>query len=175
MPPIISTRRLILRPFTLEDARPAFEVFEGHPDVWKYDPGYQRTYEQRAALIARYSMLNDPDSVGTLALTRKDDNLLIGYVGLQFYILPRDPLATPEVELYYKLGHDFWNQGFATEACQALVEFAFRKLRLKRLVTIASQENENSLRLMRRLGMSLEPAPAAWPNEIMGTLKNQYG
>ena len=100
------------------DADEAYAVLEGHPDVWKYDPGVQRTKEQRAEVIRKYAALNEPDGCGTLAIVLKNAGRLIGYVGLQLYVLPREPVATPEVELYYKLGRDYWGQGYATEACQ---------------------------------------------------------
>lgn len=172
MPSQLETERLILRPFTEDDLDAAYEMLEGHPDVWKYDPGFQRTREVRDAIIRKYIMTNDPDGVGTLAVVRKDTGALIGYVGLQFYILPREPLATPEVELYYKLGRQHWDQGFAIEACQRMLDWAFDDLRLHRIVTITDKNNEPSKRLMERLGMRIEPAPPEWPDDLTGTLEN---
>lgn len=171
MPPPLTTPRLLLRPFSEDDIPAAYAVFEGHPDVWKYDPGFQRTYEQRAEVIRHYAANNDLLGEGTLAVTLKDGTL-IGYVGLQLYILPAEPLATPEVELYYKLGRDWWRQGYATEACRRLIEFAFNEMRLVRIVTVTHKDNVASLRLMARLGMKLDTAPSAWPDDVIGILKN---
>lgn len=175
MPPPLETDRLHLRPFHSDDVAAAYTVFEGHPDVWKFDPGYQRTFEHRKALIEKYAATNEPDGVGTLAVVKKEDDQLIGYVGLQLYVLPRLPFATPEVELYYKLGRDHWGQGYAVEACRAMIRFAFDTMRLQRIVTVASQENEASVRLMRRLGMVIEPAPPEWEGDVIGTLPNDHG
>jgi len=171
MPPQIETARLSLRPFTLDDLDAAYAALEGHPDTWRYDPGYQRTREQRAALIQKYAAGNDPLGCGTLAVEVRATQALIGYVGLQLYILPREPLATPEVELYYKLDRAAWGQGYAAEACQALIGFAFGILRLSRVVTITAHDNLPSIRLLDRLGMRIEPAPAAWPGMVMATLE----
>ena len=172
MPHVIETSRLLLRPFTLDDVDAAYRVLEGHPDVWKYDPGFQRTREQRAAIIRRYSETNEPDGCGTLAVVEQHSQQVIGYVGLQLYILPREPFATPEVELYYKFGRDFWGYGYATEACQALIRFAFDELRLARLVTITQPTNTSSIMLLERLGMRIEAAPASWEDTVMATLDN---
>jgi RimJ/RimL family protein N-acetyltransferase len=62
VPPQIETNRLILRPFTLEDADAAYAALESHPDTWKFNPSFQRTREQRTAIIHKYAENNDPDS-----------------------------------------------------------------------------------------------------------------
>jgi RimJ/RimL family protein N-acetyltransferase len=173
MPPRTETSRLVLRPFTLDDVDAAYAALESHPDTWKFDPGYQRTRDQRAALIRKYAENNDPLECGTLAIELKATGTLIGYAGLQFYILPREPRATPEIELYYKLARDAWGHGYAAEACRALIGFAFDTLRLARIVTITHRENTPSIKLLERLGMRLEPAPAAWPGMLAATLENQ--
>jgi [ribosomal protein S5]-alanine N-acetyltransferase len=172
MPHAIETERLLIRPFTLDDIDAAYAIFEGHADVWKFDPGYQRTHEQRAALIHKYAEGNEQDGCGTLAITLKDTGALLGYVGLQLYVLPREPLATPEVELYYKLGRAYWGQGYATEACRALIRFAFDEMRLARIVTIAAAENMPSIKLLEALGMEIAPAPPSWAGSVTGTLQN---
>jgi RimJ/RimL family protein N-acetyltransferase len=174
MPPQLTTPRLILRPFTPEDIDEAYLVFESHPDVWKYDPGHARDYDQRAAIIIKYASLNDPKGEGTLAITLKEDGKLIGYVGLQLYILPTEPLATPEVELFYKLGREYWSQGYAYEACRTMLDYAFNQLRLKRIITVTARENNESIRLLTRLGMRVQDAPPAWAGDVIGILNNPY-
>ncbi len=172
MPHQLETERLVLRPFTMADVDDAYVMCEGHPDVWKYDPGFERTRAQRAAIIQKYVDTNDPDDCGTLAVVHKCSHHLLGYVGLQLYVLPREPFATPEVELYYKLGRDYWGQGYAIEACRAMIRFAFDQMRLLRIVTITDQQNTSSVHLLQRLGMRLEAAPPSWSGSLMATLDN---
>jgi RimJ/RimL family protein N-acetyltransferase len=172
MPRSLETKRLLLRPFTMDDVDAAYEVLEGHPDVWKYDPGYARTWEQRAGIIHQYTIMNAPDDVGTLAVTLRESGQLIGYVGLQLYVLPSEPLATAEVELFYKLGRTYWGQGYAAEACREMIRFAFEEMRLARIVTVTDRRNEPSIRLLRRLGMTMEEGPDGWPDSLLGVLHN---
>jgi RimJ/RimL family protein N-acetyltransferase len=172
MPPKIETLRLILRPFTPDDLDEAYDVFESHPDVWKYDPGHQRTREQRAAITMKYVSSNLVDGEGNLAVTLKEKGILIGYAGLQLYILPTEPIASPEVELFYKLGRPWWGQGYAKEACEGLLKYSFDELHLGRIVTVVSKDNEPSIRLMRKLGMKIENAPVSWPDDLIGILEN---
>jgi RimJ/RimL family protein N-acetyltransferase len=172
MPPRIETARLILRPFSPDDLDEAYDVFEGHPDVWKYDPGHQRTREQRDVITLNYAASNLVDGEGNLAVTLKDSGKMIGYVGLQLYILPSEPFATAEVEIFYKLGRLWWGEGYAYEACTALLGFAFSELRLHRVVTVVSRENVPSIRLMKKLGMKIEDAPPQWKNDLLGIIEN---
>jgi RimJ/RimL family protein N-acetyltransferase len=87
-------------------------------------------------------------------------------------VLPREPLATPEVELYYKLGREYWGQGYAAEACRAMIRFAFDEMRLARIVTITATENTPSIKLTQALGMRIDPAPPSWIGSMTGTLQN---
>ncbi len=172
MPHTLETERLLLRPYTEADIEPAYALLEGHPDVYRFDPGFARTREQRAALIRRHIADNHEDGEGTLAVTLKESGQFIGQAGLQLYILTWPPFATPEVELYYKLGRDFWGQGYAEEACRALIDFAFNTMHLLRLVTITQPDNRHSVRLLKRLGFSVAPGPANWHPEVMAILVN---
>ncbi len=174
MPPQLQTERLILRPFTEADCDDAYQVLEGHPDVWAFDPGHPRSREERATLIRRYAADNRQDGCGTLAVTLKDDGQLIGYVGLQLYVLPSEPLATAEVELYYKLGRAYWDQGYATEACREMLRFAFEYMRLARLVICPRRENRRSIRVLERLGSRFEQAPPKWAADVMAILDNDH-
>lgn len=172
MPHPLVTERLILRPYSEADIEAAYQLFEGHPDVYRFDPGFPRTREQRAASIRRHIADNQDDGEGTLAVTLKASGELIGQAGLQLYILPTPPFATPEVELYYKLGRAYWGHGYAEEACRALIDFAFNTMHLLRLITITQPDNDHSMRLLRRLGFALAPGPQAWSPAMMAVLVN---
>lgn len=172
MPPLLETERLLLRPYTEADLDAAFRLFEADPEVYRYDPGFARTPEQRAAIVRRLIADNEPDGEGTLAVTLKADGRLIGQAGLQLYVMPWSPFATPEMELYYKFGAAWWGQGYAFEACRALAGYAFREMNVLRLVTITHPDNIRSVRLLRRLGFAIGPAPAAWAPHVLAILTN---
>ena len=61
---------------------------------------------------------------------------------------------TPGIEVGWRLAHDFWGHGFATEAGNRALEFGFRELRLPEIVAHASVHNARSRRVMSKLGMS---------------------
>lgn len=172
MPTRLVSERLILRPFSEADIGPAYEIFETHPEVYRFDPGFVRTRDQRAAIVRRHIEQNEEDGEGTLAIILKQSCQIIGQVGLQLYILPWQPFATAEVELYYKLGREYWGQGYAQEACRALIQFAFEKMNLLRLVTISHPDNHNSIRLLQRLGFIIAPGPERWIPHVVAVLVN---
>ena len=169
--PVLQTERLILRPFTMNDLNEAFAVLEGHPDVWRYDPGRQRTLEERRDALQYRIWEYENKGISCLAITLKETGKLVGYAGLQLYLFEQGERTTPEVELFYKLGRYFWGKGYALEACAEVVRYAFEQLKLPRLVTWTHRDNERSIALLRRLDMRIKPAPG-YPEDVIAILDN---
>jgi RimJ/RimL family protein N-acetyltransferase len=170
--PTLETERLTIRLFTLDHLDAAHAMLDIHPDVWHFDPGYSRTREQRTIELQYRIWQYEREGFGQMAVILKNHNTLIGYVGLQTYILPTEPLATPEVEMFYKFGRDYWGQGYATEACRAMLRHAFEDLHLTRIVTVTHKDNANSIALLKRLGITIVAAPPKWADDVLGILEN---
>jgi hypothetical protein len=83
-------------------------------------------------------------------------------------------LATPEFGLFYAITPTLQGQGYATEAAQAMVDYAFQHLRLKRVVATTTYDNTASMGVMRKLGMRIERNPFSEPPwlQIVGVLDN---
>jgi RimJ/RimL family protein N-acetyltransferase len=83
-------------------------------------------------------------------------------------------LSTPEFGLFYAITPSFRGQGYATEAAQALVDYAFQYLRLKRIVATTTYENAASMGVMRKIGMHIAKNPYSEPPwlQIVGVLEN---
>ncbi len=93
------------------------------------------------------------------------DNELVGIVNLDginrmYYAIPQEDAGSTyislDVEVGYAFGKQFRGQGYATEACQAVIDYAFGILRIRRLVTPANSENKGSVALLKRLGYQLD-------------------
>ncbi len=169
---LIQTERLLLRPFTEDDAERLHALFDIHPDVWRFDGRFPRSLEQRRELL-RWRMHDyEHEGWGAIGVVAGAGGELIGQAGLQYWLcLQVDGTAVPEVELFYKLGRDYWGQGYATEAGRALLTYAFDHLHLSRVVSTAQRENARSVALMRRLGMTIADDPANLEN-VLGTLEH---
>ncbi|MEG4291216.1 GNAT family N-acetyltransferase [Microcoleus sp. C2C3] len=144
----IETARLYLRQFTPEDLDDLYRIYSD-PEIMKYLGGV-RTRE--ATEIAIHTMLKcwEENNFGMWALVHKIDRKMIGRCGLFFLD------KTPEVELGYTLDKAYWNQGLATEASFASLNYGFQILKLERIVAVARPENIASQRVMQKVGMKYE-------------------
>jgi RimJ/RimL family protein N-acetyltransferase len=82
------------------------------------------------------------------ALVEREADRVIGDVGFGFF----EP--TGDVELGYTLARDRWGRGYATEAASACLTVALRHLDVPRIVAVVDAENEASLRVAERIGMT---------------------
>jgi [ribosomal protein S5]-alanine N-acetyltransferase len=63
-----------------------------------------------------------------------------------------------EVEVGYRLRHDAWGQGFATEGARELVRYGFDTVGLLRIIGITDPDNLASQNVLRKCGL----ADAGW-------------
>ncbi len=82
----------------------------------------------------------------------------IGFVGLA---VPRfEAHFTPCVEIGWRLAFDQWGHGYATEAAIAAIRYGFDTQGFDEIVSFTASTNARSQAVMRRLGMSCQPADA---------------
>lgn len=93
---------------------------------------------------------------GLWALEVRSDGQFIGFTGLS---VPRfEAHFTPAVEIGWRLAVDAWGKGYAAEAARAALDYGFDKVDLDEIVSFTTTTNLRSQRLMRRLGMTHDPA-----------------
>jgi len=61
-----------------------------------------------------------------------------------------------DVEVAWRLAHEHWGHGYATEAATGWLDHAFGPLGLPRVISITDPPNLRSLAVMRRLGMEFD-------------------
>ena len=86
---------------------------------------------------------------GLFSVFVKAHGLLIGDGGLELM----DIEGTQVAELGYDFRSDYWNQGYATEAAQAVRDYAFEHLELPRLISLIRIGNAPSRRVAQKVGM----------------------
>ena len=59
-------------------------------------------------------------------------------------------------ELGFWLAKEYWNKGFATEACKAVLTYAFTELDFQRIHSITASENVACKRVLEKIGMAHE-------------------
>ncbi|MFI6643206.1 GNAT family N-acetyltransferase [Streptomyces sp. NPDC050504] len=150
----IRTPRLLLRRWTDDDLVPMAEI-NADPDVMRWiGDGSVRDLEQTAEGIERIEEEWDDEGFGLFAVELLASGELAGFTGLSVPdVLPE--LAS-DVEIGWRLGRQFWGQGYASEAAHASLEFALQERGLDRVVSICHAGNTASENVMRKLGMELE-------------------
>jgi len=103
----------------------------------------------RAWVSARAAWWHDGRGV-TFAITRRDEDELLGSVSLRRYARDR------RAELGYWLAAAAWNRGYASEATRAAVAFGFGELGLARIYAQVLAGNVASMRVLEKLGMIRE-------------------
>jgi RimJ/RimL family protein N-acetyltransferase len=192
--PTLETLRLVIRPFSLDDLYPMHRLLDVElREVELGTVGAQTLHERAEWLqwtILSYTQLAKlyQPPYGERAVVHKHTQQLIGACGFVpcldafeqlagFSPAPRPSrpwLFTPEFGLFYAITPAFQGQGYATEAAQALVDYAFQHLRLKRIVATTTYENAASMGVMRKLGMRIERNLYQEPLwlQIVGVLEN---
>ena len=98
---------------------------------------------------------------GLYAVDLKETGERIGMCGL----IRRE--ALPDVDLGFAFLPSFWRNGYALEAAGAVVSYGRRVLKLRRIIAIASPDNDRSRKLLERLGFHFERAVTLPPNGEM--------
>lgn len=141
--PTLETPRLILRAPRMEDF-PSYATLMASPrSIYMGGP-----FDQRGAWglfchdVALWSLYGH----GALMIDVKETGTCVGQVGIN-----HGPLF-PEKELGWLLYDGFEGHGYATEAAEALRDWAFETLKLPTLVSYFDPENHRSMAVSARLG-----------------------
>lgn len=156
----MQTERLYLRFYKMEDAEALHRIIYSDAEVCRHFCPPGQTIEQvKRHLTYRLCQYEQHQEFGHLAVVRKEDEALIGVVGIIPCLMwyhryegqdPRYNLI--EVELMYAFGREYQRKGYAIEACRSVIEYAFQELRITRIAYGVAKDNVNSWNLMQRLG-----------------------
>ena len=147
---MLKTERLILRQWTNDDLA-SFSNISGDAEVMEFYPK-PLTEEEGYSLGARFQSLINERGWGFWAIEIPGQKKFIGFVGLH---IPKENLPfSPCVEIGWRLAKEYWNQGYATEAAQESLSYAFAKLNLNEVVSFTTLANLRSQAVMQKIGMS---------------------
>jgi RimJ/RimL family protein N-acetyltransferase len=148
------TPRLALRQWREEDLEP-WAALNADPEVMRYFPATMTRAQSDEWARTIHSTIA-VHGWGWWAIEVRDGPEFIGFAGLN---RPRfEAHFMPAIEVGWRLARPYWGHGYATEAATAALTFAFDELRCPEVVSFAVDDNERSLAVMRRLGMSHDPA-----------------
>ncbi len=143
------TERLILRQWQIND-QSAFAQLNADPAVMKFFPK-TLSYRESNQLFNKAANLIKLNGWGFWAVELKESANLIGMVGLHYQelTLPKSPF----IEIGWRLAANYWRHGYATEAAQAALHYAFTTLQQEMVYAFTAKINTPSQHLMKKLGM----------------------
>ncbi|ODP36231.1 GNAT family N-acetyltransferase [Sphingomonas turrisvirgatae] len=146
---MIETARLILRPWEDRDRAPFHDMCRD-PQVMA-TLGPLMTREQSDLLVDRVIGFQRELGYTFWALQRREDGAFLGFCGLKPGAL--DTPIEGQVEIGWRLGSAHWGKGYAREAAQASLDWAWDHLNVAAVMAITARVNSRSWGLMERLGM----------------------
>jgi RimJ/RimL family protein N-acetyltransferase len=148
---IIDTPRLLLRNFVESDLDEMAELM-ANPDFMRFSTGVFTREKTTSFLFDRVIAPARAGEPSLFAAILREEKKLIGYCG--FFRQTVDEVE--EIEIGYRLHPDYWNRGLATEAAQAVRDYAFSVLKLERVISLIHPDNHASRRVTEKNGMTLE-------------------
>ncbi len=144
---MITTRRLTIRELTLDDLG-ELQTFLSDPQTLDF---WERPYtaEETRAVIERNLKSYQEHGYGRWAVILKETGTLIGICGIA-----KSEIDGREVnDLGYIFDKAHWGKGYATEAAQAVVDYAFEVLKLDSIIANMPHDHHASRRVAEHLGM----------------------
>lgn len=147
----IETPRLLLRPFRREDACLVAELCNNY-NVYKSTLSLPYPYTKECAeeWIKHQKENLNVDKSYEFAVTSIETGELYGCVSLSHSLTHRNG------ELGYWIGEPYWGNGYATEAAEAMIAFAFQEKEYHRVYARHFASNPASGRVMEKAGMMYE-------------------
>ena len=149
--PTIETERLLLRKITLNDANDMFD-YASDPQVSEYTTwSTHSSIEDSKNFLRSLNKMYKKRELVDWGIVHKAEQKFIGtcgYVGWS--------MTNSRAEIGYALSRKYWNQGYTSEAVNAIIEFGFREMMLNRIEAKCKVNNIASARVMEKVGMQLE-------------------
>ena len=148
----LETNRLILRKINHSDYKQAFKNWCSSDIITKYllwetHKDENETQEIYEKIIERYSNNKTFEWIIELKETKE----VIGTINIS----PKY-LQFGVCKVGYCIGEKFWNKGYATEACTAVIKFLFEKCDARCVIGEYFENNKASGRVMEKCGLKYE-------------------
>ncbi|MDO4292374.1 MAG: GNAT family N-acetyltransferase, partial [Eubacteriales bacterium] len=147
---IAATRRLLLREMTEADLEALYELQPTGEESAFLEPLEEDRRAQRERIRAYREHMYGLYEFGIWMAVERQTGRIVGRAGLQL----REGFEEPE--LGFLVGKDFRGQGYAGEACRAVLAYASEELGLSAVRAVVHRDNRKSLRLCEKLGFAVD-------------------
>ncbi len=146
---IMTTERTAIREITEEDLPELFELYEGEgitdymEPLFPYEDELEYTKSYRKYMYGYYGY-------GIWLVTDPEGEHVIGRAGFHITLIKEEPYF----EMGYVIGTPYQGQGYATEVCSALLEYAKEELEQEEVHCFIEEGNTKSIGLVKKLGFT---------------------
>ncbi len=156
----IETTRLIIRNFIPDDAYDLYEILGDAETMKNCEPAYDlpKTKEfLHSFCIGRN---------GAVAAVHKQSQKVIGYILF-------NEIQPSIYEMGWFINRNYWRQGYAYEACKAVIDYAFRECDVHKIFAEAI-DGVKSVGLMQKLSMKFEGVQRSQTKDNNGNWADLY-
>lgn len=151
MIPTIKTKKFILRPFRMSDAKSVArhandKIISRNTSNIPYPYSLKDARQWLKKVAKEYNKKNSSDVVFSIEI----DGEAVGAIGLHKIIHGH------KAELGYWLGREYWGGGVTTEAVKKVTGYGLKKMRLRRIYASVFSFNKASIRVLEKNAYKLE-------------------
>jgi [ribosomal protein S5]-alanine N-acetyltransferase len=148
----ITTGRLILRRFTMDDAATMFSNWANDPEITAYlSWPTHLDVETSKKVLESWVKDYEKENFYLWAIVPKEFSEPIGSISI---VQQREDIAM--VQVGYCIGKNWWHRGFTSEALAALIDIFFDQVGVSRIEARHDPNNPNSGKVMQKCGMKYE-------------------
>lgn len=142
----LNTERIFLRAITAEDINEFYEIMK-KDSVGKWlGIGKGMSLEETEQYMNKIIKHWNQYGFGVWATVNKSSGEIMGHCGLRYID------DTEDIEIIYLLDPGFWGVGYASEAADTVINFAFQSLKIKKLTARVRTNNIKSKKVIEKLG-----------------------
>lgn len=146
---IMETQRLLVRETTVEDVDALYAIY-AEPAMTRYMEGLFKDPEDEKRYAKDYiEKVYGLMGFGIWTLVNKDTGAVVGRAGFSV----RN--GFDEAELGFLIGVPWQGQGYAFEACSAIMKYGREVLGFERIQALVKKENTSSISLCHKLGFNV--------------------
>jgi len=147
----LQTERLYLRKMKLSDSPSLFKTWSD-PDVTKFMNINCFTEENQAKdMIKLLDELSQDNKAIRFSIIKIESNEIVGSCGYDSL-----DFENAKAEIGFDIARAFWGKGYAPEAVDSLLNYAYSSLKLNRVEAKVEPENVNSIKVLQKLNFTLE-------------------
>ena len=147
------TERLNLRPISENDIKNIHKL-HSLAETDKYNTlGIPNNIRETEIIVEKWIFENnlEHNKSFTFAIELNNEEEFIGIIGIN---LGKEKYKNAEV--WFKIDHNYWNKGYATESLKEIISFGFNNLKLHRIEAGCAIENIGSINVLEKVGMLRE-------------------